>query len=135
MAPTQSLCAALLGKIQEQIERTVHLIGRVPSGSLEWRPPIPNAWPLFILLGHLLECVAGFCAVLAAAEPERLAHFAQLRSLPVNHACSPGEATARLALYRARIDEGFALLDDARLAQPLATIFVKDGEPLLTLLL
>ena len=129
------LCASLLAKIREQIERTTHLISLVPPGSLDWKPPVPNAWPVAILFGHLLESVAGFCAVLAAVEPHRLAHFAELRSLPVNHACPPREAAERLALYRDRIQEGFALLDDVRLAQPVATVFVEDGEPLLTLLL
>ena len=135
MQPAQPLCAAMLAKIHEQIERTGHLAGLVPQGSLDWKPAVPGAWPLAVLLGHLLECVAGFCAVLAAVEPERLAHFAGLRSLPVNQSASTRETIARLALYRERIDEGFALLEDARLAQPVATVFVKEGEPLMTLLL
>ena len=135
MPTANPLCASLLEKIQEQIERTGHLVSRVPPGSLKWTPSVPGAWPVALLLGHLLESVVGFCAVLAAAEPVRLSHFAELRNLPVNHACAPGEACGRLALYRDRIDEGFALLDDTRLAQRLPTVFVQDGEPLLTLLL
>ena len=55
--------------------------------------------------------------------------------MPVNHSCAPAEAAGRIPLYRARIDEGFALLDDASLALPVPTIFVKQGEPVLTLLL
>ena len=135
MPTGHALCASILGKIHEQIERTGHLASRVPPGSLEWKPDIPGAWTVALLLGHLLESVAGFGAVLAAAEPVRLAHFAGLRDLPVNHACAPEEASARLAEYRSRIDEGFALLDDARLAERIPTVFVQDGEPLLTLLL
>jgi hypothetical protein len=53
----------------------------------------------------------------------------------VNHAFPPGDAVGRIALYRARIDEGFALLDDAKLGRTVGTVFVEEGEPLLTLLL
>ena len=129
------LCATLLAKIHEQIERTVHLINVVPADRLNWTPPIPGAWPVEVLLGHLLECFAGFCAVLSAVEPERLAHFAELRTLPVNHACSPADALSRIALYRTHIDEGFALLVDSNLSKSVSTVFVNDGESLLTLLL
>jgi DinB superfamily len=121
------LCAALLEKIQEQIDRTVHLIALLP-------PLLPSD-PVEMLLGHLLDCMAGFCAVLVAVEPERLAHFSELRNLPVNHACSPADAISRIALYRERIEEGFALLADSDLARTLPTVFAEHGEPVLTLLL
>jgi hypothetical protein len=88
-----------------------------------------------MLLGHLLDCAAGFCAVLAAADPQRLTHFAQLRDLPVNRPCSPTEAVRRIAIYRVHIEEAFALLSDEDLGRRLPTVFVKEGEPLLTLLL
>ena len=84
------LCAALLSKIQEQIERTVNLIHKVPADGLNWTPSIPGAWPVELLLGHLLDCLAGFCAVLAAVEPERLAHFAELRTLAIQTALDEG---------------------------------------------
>ena len=105
MPAAQPLCASVRAKIVEQIELTLHLIDRLPPAGLDWRPPVAGAWPAAVVLGHLLECAAGFCAVLAAVEPERLAHFAELRQLPVNHACPPKEAAARLATYRDRIDE------------------------------
>jgi DinB superfamily len=126
MDPEQRLCASLLLKIQEQIDRTVHLIHLLPE-----EPPIP----IQLLLGHLLDCLAGFCAVLAAAEPVRLEHFTQLRSLPVNSACSPADAITRIALYQARIEEGFALLEDASLNKTVATVFVKRGETIFALFL
>jgi hypothetical protein len=131
----RSLCRSLLAKIHEQFERTSHLISLVPPDRLDWAPPIPDTWPVGVLLGHLLDCAAGFCAVLAAFEPQRLAQFAGLREFPVNHRCSPAEAAARIAVYRAHVDEGFALLRDADLGRPMSTVFVKQGEPLLTLLL
>jgi DinB superfamily len=135
MNSEQRLCASLLSKVHEQMERAGHLVHLLPVDRLNWKPAIPGAWPVEVLLGHLLECLAGFCAVLGAVEPERLAHFAELRNLLVNHPCSPTEAVNRIALYRARIDEGFALLEDADLGKTVRTVFVNHGEPLLTLLL
>jgi hypothetical protein len=120
------LCAALLAKIDEQAERTIHLAGLVPA---DGHPEVAG------LLGHLLECLAGFCAVLVAAAPETLAHFAALRELPVNHACAPSEAIQRINVYRAHIHTGFAALTDSDLARLIPTVFVTAGEPLLTLFL
>jgi hypothetical protein len=122
MSGTQPLCAALRDKILEQLERTAHLLAMMP--------PDPDA-----LTGHLLECMAGVCAVLYAAAPERLAHFAELRRLAVNHACTPVEAMERIAVYRTHIDEGFAAMADADLARSIPTVFVSQGETLLTLFL
>jgi hypothetical protein len=79
--------------------------------------------------------MAGFCAALYAAEPQRLAHFQQLRELPVNLSVSPREFRVRLEGYRGRIGEGFALLEDAGLARSIPTIFVPAGVTLLTVLL
>lgn len=134
-AAGRRLCTALLAKIDEQIERTLHLIELVPAGSEQWRPGEAGSWPLGILLGHLMESLAGFCAVLQATEPERLAHLADLRRQPVNHFCFCSEAADRIPAYQAGIAEGFAFLNDARLGTPVPTIFVADGEPVLTLLL
>ena len=133
---TEPLCAAILEKIQEQIELADHLISILPAEYLTWSPvPEPDAWPVGRLLGHLLDCLAGFCAVLAAAAPEQLAHFAQLRERPVNHLCSSSEARERITVYRAHIDEGLGVLQDADLGRMIPTVFVSEGEPLLTLLL
>ncbi len=117
------LCAALLDKIGEQIERTSHLIGLVPEERLDWSPR-PGDWTTRELIEHLLDCISGFCAVLVAAEPRRLAHFAKLREAPVS-----------IEIFRAHIEEGFALLTDADLARRVPTVFVAEGESILTLLL
>jgi hypothetical protein len=117
--------AALLAKIEEQIERLDHLVGLLPEDAGGAAP----------LLGHLLDCLAGFCAVLYKVDPARLAHFARLRELPVNHHCGREEARVRIAGYRAHISEGFACLDDAALARRLPTVFVEEGEAVVTLLL
>ena len=118
-----TLTAALLDKFGEQIERTRHLITLVPAERLDWRPQAGD-WTTADLLGHLLECISGFCAVLAAAEPERLAHFAKLREIP-----------ATIEVFHSHIEEGFALLTDADLARWVPTVFVPEGESILTLLL
>jgi uncharacterized damage-inducible protein DinB len=121
--PDAPLRDALLEKIREQIERTRHLIGLVPEARQSWTPS-PGAWTTGELISHLLDCISGFCAVLAAAEPERLAHFAKLREQP-----------ATIEGYRAHIEEGFALLTDADLTRRIPTVFVAQGETVLTLLL
>jgi hypothetical protein len=135
MDDQRPLCTSLLAKIHEQFERTSHLISLLPADRLDWAPPNPDSWPIGVLLGHFLDCAAGFCAVLAAFEPQRLAHFAQLRELPVNHRCSPTEAVSRMAIYRVHVDEGFTRLTDTDLGRQLSTVFVKQGETLLALLL
>jgi uncharacterized damage-inducible protein DinB len=129
------LTGELAAKVREQIERSVHLISFVPEDNLEWTPPIAGAWSFDQLLGHLLDCMAGFCAVLYTAHPGRLAHFTSLQSLPVNQTCPPAEAVERIRRYQSHVDEGFAVLSDADLARRLATVFVPDGETVLTLLL
>lgn len=132
---TQLLCSALLAKIHEEIERSVHLIHLLPSNPLDWTPPIPGARPVGWLMGHMLECLAGFCAVLYAVRPEALAHFSRLKTMPVNHFCGVEEALNRFQEYATSIDEGMALLEDSDLARAVPTVFVPEGELLLTLLL
>ena len=130
-----TVCAALLSKIHEQLERADHLIALVPEDGLNYAPPIRGAWPTSMLLGHLLDCAAGFCAVLYALDPNGLSHFARLRDLPVNHHCGKEEARERLRAYRDHIDEGFARLEDADLIHRMPTAFVREGELAITLLL
>ncbi|MGA3239633.1 MAG: DinB family protein [Bryobacteraceae bacterium] len=129
------LCGSLLAKIDEQIERAAHLAGLLPENLWESPSDSQGGWTAGDLLGHLLDCMAGFCAALHAAEPDELAHFLQLRELPVNLSIGPGEFRTRLKVYRAHIAEGFALLEDADLARSIPTVFVPAGVTLLTLLL
>ena len=129
------LCGSLLAKIDEQLDRASHLAGLLPEERLEGRLDAPGDWSAGDLLGHLLDCMAGFCAALYAAEPQKLAHFQQLRELPVNLSISPSEFRRRLGIYGAHIAEGFALLEDADLARSIPTVFVPAGVTLLTLLL
>jgi len=131
----QPLCASIFAKISEQQERTEHLLALIPADHLDWAPPIAGAWPFGQLLGHWLDCLAGVCAVLHAAHPDLLAHFAELRKLPVNGNCTRAEALAGMSIYRRHIAEGFAALTDDDLARKLPTVFVAEGESVLTLLL
>src|ERR1700722_5573277 len=129
------LCNAFLAKIEEQMDRAVHLPARLPEDRRNSPVDASSGWTAGRLLGHLLDCMAGFCAALAAAEPKRLAHFQELRALPVNRSVSPHEFRAFLETYRAHIAEGFGLLEDTHLARIIPTVFIPAGVPLATLLL
>jgi len=135
MSESNAVAMLFLSKLEEQIERTRHLIALIPSDKLEWRPHT-DSMRVCDLLGHLLECTAGFCALLYAVNPDRLAHFAELRKLPVNHCCGVQEAGERLSDYEVHIRQGFALLGgDDDLTRSVPTVFVPEGEPLMTILL
>jgi DinB superfamily len=123
-------------KLREQIERTEHLIRLVPSDKIGWDPRLPQgSTDVGHLLGHLLDCMAGFCAVFHAAFPQQLGDFSELQSLPVNHFCRPEEALSRIREYAAHIGQGFDLCTDNDLPQVVPSVFVPQGEPLATLLL
>ena len=134
MSDSKNLPPLILAKIEEQIERADHLLARVPPDKAEWRP-LPDSLRICDLLGHLLECLAGFCATFYALDSLRLAHFLRLRELTVNHSCGIEEARERLRHYLSHIREGFDVVTDADLARLLPTVFVPDGEAALTILL
>jgi hypothetical protein len=131
---SNTLTRLILSKLEEQIERTEHLVTLVPPDKLEWKPRA-DSFRVCDLLGHLLECLAGFCATLYALCPDRLGYFARLRELRVNHCCSIEEAKLRVVEYRDHIRQGFAEATDQDLSRRLPTVFVPDGEAALTLLL
>jgi hypothetical protein len=123
-------------KIDEQIERTEHLIRLVPSDKIGWDPRLPQgSTDVGHLVGHLLDCMAGFCAVFHAAFPQHLAKFSELQSWPVNHFCRQEEALSRIQRYAGHIAQGFDLCTDNDLPQIVPSVFVPQGEPLATLLL
>ncbi len=133
------LVESLKEKVLETIERTDHLVGLVPAGRLQWFPQVPGGQnetlDLGHLLGHLLSCMAGFCAAFHASFPEKISGLAELRILPVDHFCTPGEARERLASYSAGILQGFDYCSDEDLERKVPTVFVPKGETLLTILL
>ena len=53
----------------------------------------------------------------------------------MNHDCRPLEARERVKVFSERIREGFELLEDSSLGRKIPTVFVREGESLLTLLL
>ena len=134
MGESNALATLFLSKLEDQIERVEHLISLIPMDKLEWRP-LPDSLRVCEVLGHLLECLAGFCATLYAVSPERLAHFERLRELPVNHCCGVEEAREGMGDYLNCIREGFSLLKDEDLARRIPTVFVSDGEAFMTILL
>lgn len=122
-------------KLWEQIELTKELIERLPE-KVDWRPEGPQrAMDVGHLLGHLLECLAGFCAVFHAAFPEQMTGMLPLKNMQVNHCCGRGEAQQRIVEYSVRIGEGFENCTDADLERRIPSIFVPRGERLMTLLL
>ncbi len=127
MNDSNNLSLLILAKLEEQIERADHLIALVPMDKLEWRP-LPESFRVCDLLGHLLECLAGFCAALYRLDPQRLAHFTHLREMKVNHCCGVEEARERVRHYLVYIREGFANLTDRDLSRRLPTVFVAEGE-------
>src|SRR5689334_13889607 len=100
---SQQIVQSLRQKIFEAVERTQHLISLVPAESVAWAPKSAhvclNALDMGHLLGHLLECMAGFCAAFYGAFPHELGEMAVLRALPVNHSCAPEEANVRISQY------------------------------------
>lgn len=134
MSASNALASLFLSKLEEQIERTQHLVALIAPDKLEWKPQ-PDLLRVCDLLGHLLECLAGFCATLYAVNSDRLAHFSHLRELPVNHCCGIEEASERIRDYGLHIREGFAVLDDDDFGKCVPTVFVAEGEAVMTLLL
>jgi uncharacterized damage-inducible protein DinB len=132
--PDNPIVESIRLKVREQIERTEHLIYLIPQDRMAWNPQVSPATAVGHLLGHLLECLAGFCAVFDAAFPQQLASISELRSLPVNHFCARDEALNRIHSYSARIEEGFDLCGDDDLRRMLPTVFAA-AESLTTLLL
>ena len=134
MPASNAVSSLFLLKLEEQIERTLHLITLIPPDRLEWSPP-GGSPRVCDLLGHLLECLAGFCATLYAVNSERLAHFERLRELPVNHCCGIEEARERVRDYAMHIREGFSLLGDDDLPRRIPAVFFPEGEAVTTILL
>jgi hypothetical protein len=137
---TKELVSDLWEKVNEQIDLLGEIIQRIPPGVTNWKPALPatsfpNARSLGEVTGHLLECLAGFLAVLYAGRPEELAGLIELKQRRVNHACGSDEALQRIEEYRMHMHAGFAALSDADLSKKISTVFVPTGESILTLLL
>jgi uncharacterized protein (TIGR00290 family) len=119
------LARMIAAKLEEQVERTEHLLTLVQPESMGWEPGWSTpAFQLSELVSHLHGALSGFCAVLYAAYPDRLGHLPGLR-----------ESGAPLREIWLNIEAGLALVTDQDLARPIPTVFVPAGEPLLTLLL
>jgi hypothetical protein len=133
--PDNSIVESIRLKVQEQTQKTEHLIQLIPPDRIEWNPHWHSgSYDIGHLLGHLLECLAGFCAVFHAAFPQQLEGMLVLRSLPVNHFCKPDDAIARIQVYERYIEEGFELCSDNDLQRMLPTLFAP-AESVMTLLL
>jgi hypothetical protein len=130
----KSIVESIRLKVREQIEKTEHLIQLIPPDRNDWSPQWESgSSDIGHLLGHLLDCLAGFCAVFHATFPEQLEGVLKLRSLPVNHFCEPDEAAGRIKSYAKFIEQGFDLCSDDDLSRMLTTVFAT--ESVMTLLL
>lgn len=138
MADTQ-IVESLREKIFETIERTQHLVSLASAQRLDWHPGTVNAAKGFLdlghLMGHLLECLSGFCAVFYAAFPEKMGYLSDLRSLEVNHCCTAEEANRRIQEYARWIAQAFDVCKDSDLTRVLPTVFDPAGETVAMLLL
>ena len=133
--PDNFIVESIRLKVREQIEKTEHLIRLIPPDRIEWNPRWScGSSDIGHLLGHLLECLAGFCAVFHATFPQQLKGMLELRSLPVNHFCKPDEALPRIQVYAGYIEAGFELCSDEDLQRMLPTLFAT-AESVMTLLL
>jgi hypothetical protein len=133
------LVHSLAEKVMETIERTEHLVSIVPAGALEWRPELPSGMPAVDdfghLLGHLLDCLAGFCAAFYRAFPVELADFQELRAMAVIEYRSPMEALEKIKRFEAQIRRGIQCCSDEDLARKIETVFVPEGQTLMAVLL
>ncbi len=126
--PDNAIVESIRLKVREQIEKTEHLIQLIPPDRIEWNPRWPSgSSDMGHLLGHLLDCLAGFCAVFYDASPLKLKGVLELRSLPVNHLCNPAEAASRIEAYARYIEEGFELCCDEDLQRMLPTVFATES--------
>jgi hypothetical protein len=130
---------SLRAKVFEAIERTSHLVSLLPANRLEWRPEFPanvtQPGDLGRTIGHLLDCLAGFCAAFAGAFPYLASEYQQAREVPVNGTCPPEEWHSHAETFARCISLGFDRCQDTDLGQRVPTVFVPEGETLLTLLL
>jgi hypothetical protein len=130
-----SLCTDFQTKLDHQVERINHLIVLVPDERLNWIPPLTNGFTFAVLLGHIMDCLAGFAATLYAAKPAELTRLLELKQYAGSHALSPSAASETLQVFRTSLAQGFAVFDDSDLFRMIPTVFVPQGESLLTLLL
>lgn len=133
------LVSSLAEKVMETIERISHLVSLVPANLLEWCPELPARMPkandLGHVLGHLVECLSGFCAAFYRAFPVELADFVELRAMAAGESCSPVEAQEKIKLYEAQIRRAFLCCKDRDLSTRIPTMFVREGQTLLAVLL
>src|SRR5208337_812201 len=101
-----SLCSDLQAKFDHVIERIDHLIGLVPRDKLDWVPPQTNGFSFTVLLGHLMDCLAGITATQYAAKSDELGRFLELRRFAANQQVNQTEAQTRLRTFQQSIKEG-----------------------------
>ena len=137
--PARAITSVLARNVANNLKKTAQLVSLVDPSQLSRQPSVPEGCNPVVnlgqLLGHLLDCVAGFCAALHTAFPKALSSFLELRRRTVNHFCEPKEALARIRIYRREIARGFRICSDKDLTRKLRTVLQPEGEELAAILL
>lgn len=130
------IAKALSAKVQQAIDRSERLMSLVPKDSSAlaardtgWRHGSNRYWSS---AGTPSRLYIGFCACFARAFLLELAEAASLRALEVNHFCEASTALLQLSQYRDFIDRASSLCSNEDLKRLIPTVFVPDGETLLT---
>ena len=132
------ITSVLATSVANALEKTAHLVSLVNPSQLASQPSVPAGCTPVIslgyLLGHLLDCMAGFCAAFYAAFPTTLVSLQKLRKGTVNHFCQPSEALVRIRIYRREIARGFRTCSDKDLRRTLKTVLQPQGATLAAIL-
>lgn len=131
--PSRDLVIAFASKVLEEVDRIEHLAAMVHPEMFDLSPL--SGFSFRALLKHLLDCTAGVCAALDRALPEGLPQAGVLNAVLAKPVEQTADALERFATLRFAVQTGFARLEDTDLARRISTVFVSEGEPLLTILL
>jgi hypothetical protein len=82
-----------------------------------------------------MECATGIAATLYAAKPEELGHLLGLKRLTGNQHVGIAAAKEGLHTFQESLREAYSHLADHDLARLISTVFVPQGESVLTLML
>lgn len=121
---------SLAERVDDQLDRLIHLAEIIPEGWQAKVPPLPiETFPdqrtLGELLVHLTESLDGLCGTLYNVDPTRFVRLLELRQ------DGPREQSSRFRLYRVALAQAFESLNDEDLAVNVRSPFRKEGETVL----
>jgi len=130
VASENPLVHSLAERVDDQLDRLVHLAEIVPEGWQARVPPLPTeTFPdhrtVGELLVHLTEALDGLCGTLYNVDPTRFESLLELRQDGAR------EHSSRFRLYRVALAQAFESLEDEDLAVTVRSPFRADGETVL----